>query len=983
MQKQPKTSLLLHLALIIAITVVSVFALNGILQYSLAREAITKEMNLETDDALQRLSVNFAPFVSAYAVNEYQRLLSAEIENRLYLAILVDDKMMAEMTSQASFTSGRIRNALGHIEDFDADNPAHQRLLNKAFIVKSQTLFSNFGEPIGTLTIFNTDRAITEKLESALYSTMLLSILSSVLLILLLLGISKRVLILPLKQITNQISEQDADGIPLRQLPDFVYKETSLLSQTINHMLGVIGDSRAGLEREKLLLENVLQATRVGVWEWNVETGETRFNERWADIIGYRLKDLEPISISTWVKYVHPDDLKVSEQALERHFTGQAPYYEVEVRMQHKAGHWVWVLDRGKVISWTREGKPLWMTGTHQDITRRKQASQELSDSLARYQQLSESSPAGVWQINAEGQFVYVSPRWIEISGYERNQIGTQWTDVVHPDDLALVRDAWNWVRQHRQMLQTEFRFAKPDGRVVWVLCLANPQVDADDKVIGWIGTITDITRLKNTAEQLKRASEQAEAANIAKSRFLATMSHEIRTPMNGILGMAQLLLDQKLPQRQRDDYTRTILHSGQSLLALLNDILDLSKVEAGKMELEEGIVNPAQVLNECQRLFIEPAYTKGLQLYIHQCISSNLNFTGDPYRLNQMLSNLINNAIKFTEQGHIALECTEISRDETTAVLEFSVTDTGIGISRDKQNQIFNPFTQADSSTTRVFGGTGLGLSIVAKLAEMMHGSVGVVSKQNEGSRFWFTVALKLRKTGSAPAKIADPLAHENTLTGHVLIAEDVSVNHEIVSAMLEHFGLESTCATNGREALELYTKAPDRYQLILMDLHMPDLDGNEATRAIRAWESEQGYPPIPIVAMTADVFPEDKAACFAAGMNDYIAKPIMADNLYQTLSKWIKDRASEEVPTPSVVVFQSSVSELLVLIDTVLGQLEKGAFNAIDTFELLEQRLTGYSDIQMFNEISLLIDAFRFEEAIPKLWEFREKLMMEMGGE
>jgi|GEM_PF-2887035 len=808
MQRQPKTSLLVYLALITAIMVIGVFALNGMLQYSLAREAIIEEMNLETEDALQRLSVNVTPYVAAYAVNDYQRLLAAEIENRHYLAILVDDKRMAEMTSQTAFTTGNIRNPQGIVETYDAEDQRQQQLLNGAFNVKSRVLYSTYGDPIGTLTIYNTDRFVSQKLHNALYSTLLLSILSAGLLILLLLGIIRRVLVKPLNLLANRLTEQDEAGIPRQQLPDFPYHETSLLSQSINNMLTVISDSRTHLQREKLVLENVLQATRVGIWEWNVQTGETRFNERWAEIIGYRLKELEPVSIETWMKFAHPDDLETSGRALEKHFSGEAPFYEVETRMRHKAGHWVWVVDRGKVSKWTPDGKPLWMTGTHQDITRRKQASQELADSLARYQHLSESSPAGVWQVDAEGRLAYVSPRWIEISGFNRSKIGTHWTDVVHPDDLNQVEETWRWVRQQGQMLQTEFRFAKPDGQTVWVLCLANPETRVDGEITGWIGTVTDITSLKNTAEKLRQASQQAESANIAKSRFLATMSHEIRTPMNGILGMAQLLLDDGLQTGQRNDYVRTILNSGQSLLALLNDILDLSKVEAGKMALEEGIADPGQILDECHRLFNESAQSKGLTLTLDKQNLPHDSFTGDPYRLNQMLRNLINNAIKFTDHGEVQVGCQEISRDDDGVLLEFSVTDTGIGISQEKQQQIFTPFTQADDSTTRVFGGTGLGLSIVASLAELMQGSVGVESEEGVGSRFWFRVRLSSRTTCSAQAKRPDTLEHFSMLHGHILIAEDVQVNYEIASAMLQRFGLHTSYAGNGQDALQQYTE-------------------------------------------------------------------------------------------------------------------------------------------------------------------------------
>ncbi|MFW1678156.1 PAS domain-containing protein [Pontibacter sp. JAM-7] len=980
MHKRP--SLLSHLGLFTAATVILVFALHSVLQYSLQREAIIEQMTEATAEALNRLVINISPLVSAYAVNDYQKLLLTETGSKFHQALVVKDNLMAEITGQDEFVTGKLRLPDQSVVDYDPESLLHQTLLQTAFMQTSQPLVGEHGQSLGQIIIYNSDAQMKSQLSTALYSTLLISGLAALFLISMLLGLVSRILVEPVNQLAHHLGEQDNDGIPLSPLPDFRYQETSLLSATLNRMISLVSDSRLKLEREAERFENVLEATRVGIWEWNIQTGATYFNERWAEIIGYRLQELEPINIDTWLNLAHPDDLAESTAALERHFSGDAPYYEIEARMKHRAGHWVWVLDRGKVTSWTEDGKPLLMQGTHQDVTRRKQASQALTDSLSRYQRLSESSPSGVWQIDADGKFIYLSPRWMQISGYRRDKLGTDWAALIHPEDRPAVMKAWLTAQQTCAFFRAEFRFAEPEAMPVWVICLANPEMDMEGVVTGWIGTITDITALKRTASQLELASQQAEAANIAKSRFLATMSHELRTPLNGILGMAQLLQDNNLQPQQRADYARTIIHSGQSLLALLNDILDLSKVEAGKMQLEQGALLPAEIMEECQRLFLESAHDKGLTLNVFNQIPAQQAYLGDAHRLRQMLTNLVNNAIKFTRQGGVELSCAEVSRDENVAVLEFAVKDTGIGIPTEKQRNIFNPFIQADDSTTRLFGGSGLGLSIVSSLAELMQGEVGVESEENKGSRFWFRVQARLsdqtlpKSSGLDPVNIAD-----QPLQGQVLIVEDVEVNRDIAAALLDRIGLQCQWVGNGRLAVQQITETDARFDLVLMDLHMPELDGIEATKAIRAWEQTNDLPAIPILAMTADVFPEEQRACYAAGMNNIITKPVMLQDLYSVLATWLPtaENASSATAMPADVV-KCSPDELLPAIDLLIAQLEQGAFIALDSFATLKQMAEGYAAAEVLTETGKLVDAFRFEDALERLQTVRQLLLSEV---
>jgi PAS domain S-box-containing protein len=385
-----------------------------------------------------------------------------------------------------------------------------------------------------------------------------------------------------------------------------------------------------------------------------------------------------------------------------------------------------------------------------------------------------------------------------------------------------------------------------------------------------------------------RKLSEAATAAATrAKDNFLATMSHELRTPLNGILGMAQILAQPLVFDADRLSYARIILRSGNNLLTLLNDILDISKIVAGKIDLESIAFTPALLMAEVQSLYAEISTSKALELQLSSQLSSGQQYLGDPHRLRQMLNNLVSNAIKFTNEGRVLIEGREISRDQEAAVLEFAVKDTGLGIPQDKLATLFKPFSQVDSSITRQFGGSGLGLSIVQSFARQMGGEAGVSIEPGVGSRFWFTFKTTLTDSVIAP-QLECAAAHTKDLSGRVLLVDDSETNRIVIETMLRHTNIVLTLARNGLEAVNIITQGA-AVDLILMDVQMPVMNGQEATRKIRLWETEGNHPRLPIIALTADAYAEDRQHCLEAGMDDFMTKPVYIDTLMETLARWL----------------------------------------------------------------------------------------------
>ena len=661
----------------------------------------------------------------------------------------------------------------------------------------------------------------------------------------------------------------------------------------VTRFVGVLVDiterkrTREQLEQSQQSLRLAQQIARLGSWELDLVTNELHWS---AEV--FRIFEIDPrrfeASYEAFVAAIHPEDRESVTQAFEASLRERAPY-SIEHRLLMPDGRVKYVHEQGE-SHYDEAGRPLRSLGTVLDITERRRAEQALRDSEARLRNIFENVPIGIFQSTPAGKFVYVNPALAAMLGYASPQ---ELIETVNQSSIA----AALYATPERRPLQVkalteqagqarvyENRYRCKDGRIIDAILSFGERRDplTDERFL--FGFVYDVTAQKQTEAALVSAKQEAEAANRAKSDFLANMSHEIRTPMNAVLGLTQLLLDTELTTRQRD-YLLKLNDATRSLLGILNDILDYAKIEAGKLDLEAVDIEIASVLEHSTNLFALAAEEKGIELIFEVDPELPPVLVGDPLRFKQIINNLLGNAVKFTEQGHVRLSLRVLQWQDDRVSLQVAVGDTGIGMTPAQLERLFTAFGQADTSTTRQFGGTGLGLSITKRLVEMMGGTITVASEAGGGSTFTFTVALPISPT-PVRERIAAHLRGMRTL-----VVEDQALARDVLQSLMAAWSFAADVAASaaaGWDKAQAALQAGQPYELILVDWQLPDFNGIELARQLRAAAAEQPAPgyQIIVVMVTASGRQELQQAPPATCCDALLDKPVIPSQLFDLIA-------------------------------------------------------------------------------------------------
>ncbi len=923
------------LALVVVVT--GILALFGIYEYVDTREALTRELNDLGDITVSRLADNLILPLWEVDNSWVSKIVKTEMLNRKIYAIFVG--------GEGNLFVGMARDT--HWEPIDAVNDAkasvHRDSRNGAgslweelfhtkggYVIRSKAVVRN-GEEIGYAKIYVAKKFMAEQLSKDTLNLLFKVILLAVSILALLTLMMHKIIIHPINRILG-IADGIAAGDYSRDVEISQNDEIGMLGKRINSMRENLRQREEELYRHREHLEDLVRTrtedlntaqriAHLGNWVW--EKPASRIT--WSDEI-YRIFGLEPQEIKAsyeeFLSRVHPEDREKVMKAFSESQRNGKPY-----KMEHRivlADAVERIVYAQGEVTLDESRNPVRMVGTVQDITERVRTEQALRDSERRLAEIIDFLPEATLVIDTEGKVLAWNRALENMTGIRSRDIlgkgDHEYAIPFYGDrrpiliDLAAKRDndtnrRYVSLQEDGETLIADEAYCpnlRPGG--AYVSSTARPLYDSRGNRVGAIESVRDITWRKQLEKELVAAKEAAEAANLAKSRFLATMSHELRTPMNAVMGMTYLCLQTETTSKQQY-YLSTIFSSSQGLLRILNDILDLSKIEAGKLAIESVDFRLRDVLEGVINILAIKANEKGLDLLLSEDTNCPQSLVGDPVRLGQILINLVGNAIKFTDSGEVVIAVEPITEGPEGIMLRFSVRDTGIGLTQEQMSHLFEPFSQVDSSSSRKFGGTGLGLSICNRLVGMMGGRIYVESQPGKGSTFTFTVVCgrsnKKHETSSAPVVEVEgtvkPLAHAHPDTDialrfkdvRALVVEDNEINQAVTADLLEVTGIDVTVAKDGREGIAALRDGD--FDLVLMDIEMPVMDGYEAAAAIR---EDPRFSDVPIIAMTAHAMSGTRNKAIQAGMNDHITKPIDPRHLYSLIAKWISSKNITKKP-------------------------------------------------------------------------------------
>jgi PAS domain S-box-containing protein len=700
------------------------------------------------------------------------------------------------------------------------------------------------------------------------------------------------------------LEEMESRENALRYAMESLEGRVAERARALEREIGERQRAQASLKESEELFRALNEAAPVGIVAEGKDGLIHQCNPQFLKMFGYNAEDLKGKCID---ELLAPNEMRENASTLTREVLSGHVVHRA-VKRAKKDGSLLDVEAFGARLQF--DGKQQGQFGIYLDISQRVASESAIRASEELFRTLSAAAPVGIFRCDAQGQCVYVNERLAEMAGRSKESaMGFGWLDAVHPEDRDSQREFWQKGIDLGIEMQAETRFLTPEGSINWVHLKWQPLHSPEGALIGFVGVLEDINQRRTEEQRLLGAKDAAEQASEAKSQFLANMSHEIRTPMNGILGMTELALETEMTAEQRE-YLGMVKVCAESMLEIIDDVLDFSKIENGKIELEDIPFALLDCIERAVLPLVSPAQKKGIALDWNVRGDPPAWVRGDPTRLRQVLINLLGNAVKFTNEGGVALtvECLPDLGDKTQ--VRFAVADTGVGIQDENQQMIFEAFRQSDSSVTRKFGGTGLGLSISARLVSMMGGNILVDSRLGKGSVFSFTVALNkfegaalaAQPEGASQAMAIPP---ESIIRRRkILLVEDNAVNQQFALKTLEKLGHAVTLVNHGAEACEILRHL--EFDLVLMDLQMPVMGGLEATQQIRRGETGTGNH-LPIVAMTAHAGLEDQRRCMEAGMDGYLTKPIRRKLLAIEIERVSATVSESNEPVTSMVQDQA----------------------------------------------------------------------------
>lgn len=637
-----------------------------------------------------------------------------------------------------------------------------------------------------------------------------------------------------------------------------------------------------GLTRQEP--ETTLTVGRIGIFRWDLKDLTAHWSDETYRILGLETERPRP-SYERFLECVHPKDRLDVKEIVDQAISQQTSF-EVLFRTHQFGMTPRWIQLQAQVFADPQDAPK--MLGLVQDITKRKEVEEEALESEERFRLIVDSIPQGVWRTNPDGSADYFSSRFSEMVPCDTsNFLEWGWTEPIHPEDKPRLVAEWQRCREAAIPVSVEFRLRADDGTYIWFLSEGRPLIDEKGVITKYYGTWTNIDSQKRAAIELQNAKVAAEKANDLKTAFLANMSHEIRTPLGAMLGFADLLRDPQISDDDRRDYIDILHRNGQQLGHIINDILDLSKVETGQLNFEHLRFNTNQMASEVMSLFALQAKDRGIEMRLVCDPSAPQDIVSDPTRVRQILNNIIGNALKFTETGSITTTIRG-EPDGSPECVIFEVVDTGIGIPEQSREHLFRVFTQADNSITRKYGGTGLGLALSRSLARGLGGELELVrSGYGGGSVFQLRIPNRRDEAVSNDVKkrpVAEP-AKLRALEGvRVLVVEDAADNRHLIERYLSRQGAILEFAENGREGVN---QALDReHDFIVMDIQMPVMDGYTAVSELR----RRGYAK-PILALTAHAMTDVRDRCLTAGFTDFLPKPIDSKQLVSKIAEYTRE--------------------------------------------------------------------------------------------